>query len=135
MGVTSVNSSTPADALLTEFRSATVPVPFMRRDERALMGLPGMTDGEWIMLTLRPATDDRVELVELFTPSDWRGRGFGTEGLKWLTAKADLHHVTLQGVLRPFGHGAMSKRRLAEWYRARGFTVRPRLGILQRSPK
>lgn len=111
--------------LLEEFYAATVPVPTLRRDERALQGLPGMVVGdEWVMVTLRDKAPGVVELTELFVPTDYRGRGYGTAALEWVLALVKKHGYAIDSYVKPFGRRpALNKRQLAAWYRRHGMTV------------
>jgi GNAT superfamily N-acetyltransferase len=110
--------------LLQEFYAATVPVPTLRRDERALQGLPGMAPDEWVMVTLRDLRPGVIELTEFFVPTDYRGRGFGSAGLKWVLELTRKHGYRIESYAQPFGTPTLSKRQLAAWYRRHGFTVR-----------
>lgn len=122
--------------LLEELYSLTVPVPTLRRDERAIQCLPGMTSGDqWVMVTMRDAGPGVVDLVELFVPTDWRNLGLGTEGLKWVLALVDKHGYEVRSYVRPFGRNpGLSKAKLAAWYRRHGFKVR-RDWSMTRSPR
>jgi GNAT superfamily N-acetyltransferase len=107
---------------LREFLDATVPVPGLRRDERALQGLPGMAPDEWVMVTLRDAAPGVLALAELFTPRDWRERGFGNAALTWLKALADKHDCSIVSYVQAFGYRpGLGDRALLQWYRRRGF--------------
>lgn len=118
--------------LLKEFLDATVPVPTLNKDERAVQGLRGMAPDEWVMVTLRDAGPDTIELTELFVPTEWRGRGFGRLALEYVTALADKHGCRITSYVLPFGYKpSLNRHELAAWYRRHGFVVR-RDGSMQR---
>lgn len=109
---------------LREFLAQTVPVPGLRADERAVQGLGGMAPEEWVMITLRVHSEETLQLAELFVPSDYRGRGFGTLALRHVQALATRHHCRLESFVRPFGfRPALNRRALTAWYRRHGFVV------------
>lgn len=114
-----------ASALLRELYNQTVPVPGMRRDERAVQCLKGMAPDEWMMLTVRDGSPSVVYLTELFVPADYRGRGFGTLGLQWFLSLVDKHGYEVRSHVNPFGRqGGLGKRALAAWYKRHGFAIR-----------
>lgn len=115
-----------ATSLYDEYMSLTVPVPLLRRKGRALMGLRGMADDEWLMITISkvPGRQDEVYLDEIFVPTDYRGRKFGTLGLEWLHKLAVKHGVSIIGEVRPYGYRpALGRYKLRDWYKRHGFVV------------
>lgn len=110
--------------LLEEFYAATVPVPTLRRDERAVQGLKGMAPDEWVMVTLRDVKPGVIELTEFFVPTDYRGRGYATEALRWVLDLARKHNCAIESYVQAFGRNpGMNRRQLASWYRRHGFVV------------
>ena len=55
--------------------------------------------------------------------------------MEHLTALADKHGVTLEGIAKPVGKGGLSKKPLVEFYRNFGFTVNAQSGDMSRPPK
>jgi GNAT superfamily N-acetyltransferase len=55
----------------------------------------------------------------------FRGQGYGTAALRWLTRLADRHGITLVGTVEPSGTSRprLTLRQLTAWYRRHGFTV------------
>jgi hypothetical protein len=105
-------------AFVRAINRATYPNPFdrcerVRRDGTAALRVTVARAGDRDCINL----DGIRSLV--------RGQGYGSHALDWLCMLADRHHVTITGVIEPFGimRPRMTTARLTAWYRRRGFVV------------
>jgi GNAT superfamily N-acetyltransferase len=78
-----------------------------------------------MMLASSDISPGVVHLDELFVPTDYRGRGFGTLGLQWFLSLVDKHGYEVRSYVGPFGDDeGLGKKALAAWYKRHGFEIR-----------
>ena len=109
----------------TEYRQHTDPNP-LNRTERVWRAR--------VCFKVTPFYEDVVTLGMI--RSLFRGKGYGSAALRWLTRLADRHHITLIGDIQPAGASRprLNRHQLAAWYRRHGFTV-SRSYCLTRKPR
>jgi len=81
---------------------------------------------------------DHIELAQISTPPDQRGRGFADEALDCLFALCDAASVELRTspyALDDPATGALTDRQLSDWYVRRGFDVKGEGNYLIRKPR
>ena len=104
-----------AGRFISDLVDATTENPFNPR-ERVLLAMNAAVE-----VSRTSADTVHIHSVRSFAPGEKTGAG--TAALNMLTALADKHSVTLEGIASKYGGKGISNTQLKAWYARHGFTV------------